>query len=180
MVVKSKQQMYTLYDRERFGNKLRSWDLRNLDLHGVNSVSIRYTESQSRFQFYNIGASQVSKMIAHCVASNADRTKLRFNESAPDDDLLIQGEIQRTWAGLYFRYSRRNLKMRDALLSDSWHSFGLESLMLLRRFLMPSSFADIESLLDDFPDSAIEFSAYRYPLGNLKGRNAIIWEVRNY
>ena len=43
-----------------------------------------------------------------------------------------------------------------------------------------SSYSDLEALMEIFSDSSIEFSTYRIPVGNIKGRNTIIWEVRNY
>ncbi len=52
--------------------------------------------------------------------------------------------------------------------------------MLLRKHLNPNTLEDLEILLDKYPDAVVELSATETEFGTVPGRNAIIWEVRNY
>jgi len=70
--------------------------------------------------------------------------------------------------------------MNQGLAEQTLHAFGLNAKMILEKNLYTSSLADIYALLEIYPDSVIEFSSYSIPVGNIKGRNAVIWEVRNY
>ncbi|MBV8176958.1 MAG: hypothetical protein JO151_20675 [Verrucomicrobia bacterium] len=67
-----------------------------------------------------------------------------------------------------------------AALREGKQMEGLKALMLLRQSLFPSSLSDVWDLFARFPSSVIEFSSYEYPVGHLRGRNTVIWEVRNY
>jgi len=69
--------------------------------------------------------------------------------------------------------------MRDAMKCSS-EAFNLEARMLLRLHLSPPSLDDIDGLLDMFSEHVVEFSAYECFLGDIPGRNAVIWEVREY
>ena len=82
--------------------------------------------------------------------------------------------------GLNLHYTYVKNPMNKALRISSENTQGLEAKMLLEKYLSPSSISDIYCLLDTFPESVIEFSSYRIPVGNIPGRNTVIWEVRNY
>jgi hypothetical protein len=100
------------------------------------------------------------------------------NEMAPDHALLLQGEV--TEVGWELRYSTvPGLHMREAMLSPD-RAFGLAARLLLQRAMTPSSYSDLLALFDVFPEHVVEFSSYAVLLGDLKGRNTLIWEVRSY
>ena len=106
---------------------------------------------------------------------------MKFNQSMPDEHLLIQGEIMDgVGGGLELTYSTIKKPMNLALVEEELFIKGLTTKILLQQNLSPSSYSDMVALLDIFPDSIIEFSSYDIPVGNLKGRNTIIWGVRNY
>jgi len=67
-------------------------------------------------------------------------------------------------------------------MANGWHQHRgpLETKMLLRRFVDPSSRDDIDALFDTYPDATIEFTSFSCNTGVLPRRNTIIWEVRNY
>jgi hypothetical protein len=46
--------------------------------------------------------------------------------------------------------------------------------------MTPSSYADLEVLLERYPDHVFEISVWASCLGDTPGRNAIIWEIRRY
>ena len=70
--------------------------------------------------------------------------------------------------------------MNQALAEKELHVWELDAEFLLKRNLFSSSYSDITRLLKEFPKSIIEFSSYRVSVGNLMGRNTVIWEVRNF
>jgi hypothetical protein len=57
---------------------------------------------------------------------------------------------------------------------------GITALLLLRKHLNADTFDDLLILLREYPDSVVELSATEQQFGTVPGRNAIIWEVRNY
>lgn len=57
---------------------------------------------------------------------------------------------------------------------------GLAAKMLLRKHLNASSLADLEALMERYPGNVVELSACSTCFGTVPGRNAVIWEVRDY
>ena len=70
--------------------------------------------------------------------------------------------------------------MRTAFSKQNLHARGLTAKLLLQRYLLPVDFDELVSLLDDYPDSVIEFSNFNQRCGIIPHRNMIVWEVRNY
>lgn len=118
-----------------------------------------------------------------------DERDITFNQSMPDENLTIQGEICYTpwapasspWAptGYSVLYTTVKEPMNLALAKEQKVIDGLSAEHLLRRNLDAQSMLDLERLLTQFPNSAIEFSSYSCAVGDLD-RNTIFWEVRNY
>jgi hypothetical protein len=47
--------------------------------------------------------------------------------------------------------------------------------------MTPSSWADFEALLELYPSHVLEVSVYAgTTVGDVPGRNAVVWEVRRY
>lgn len=182
--IKTKAQMYDLYEQGAFGNKLRTWDsVEDLLLSSyTGSVTARYLgDSGGGLAHYRIPVEEVlGWMVDEVKSKGLDPTKVRFNESAPDDRLVIQGEVMRTHKGLVLRYSRMKTMMRKALAEDTNHAYGLEAKLILKSDLMPASYYDIMCLMEQYQDAVIEFSTYEMPVGNGRARNTAIWEVRHY
>jgi hypothetical protein len=105
--------------------------------------------------------------------------RVNFNESAPDERLVLQGEVSRFVGGLYLRYSTLKLPMRSAM-KDARDVGGASAQAILRGVLTGSSYEDLDALLELYPDAVVEFGAYAKCLGAIPGRNAVIWEVRAY
>lgn len=104
------------------------------------------------------------------------------DEAAPDTDVVLQGEICRTfrgWEGLLGL--RTGHRMRESARLGLFHHYsGVTVKVLLDEFLDPSSRDDIDALLDLYPEATIELASYPYTLGKIPGRNTVIWEVRCY
>lgn len=99
---------------------------------------------------------------------------------ANDDLITLQGEVCRTFRGWEgFMGYTPGLPMRQAFPLMR-HMSGSEVLVLLNRWMDPSSQDDLRDLLDLCPDATIEFTCFQIDLGNIPGRNTIFWETRDY
>jgi hypothetical protein len=188
MKVTDKAQMYDLYERGLFGNKLRTWDSYNSLLRSryEGPLTVRYKgENGGKWCRYGVPFSQVPNVIREWVAEGADSSLVVMNEAAPDFLLAIQGEVQRSPQGLTLFYSTERARMRDALKSSGRHAFRIEADALLKRHLWPPSYDDLMELLDtyhggDSESCVVEFSAYEIRVGDCAHRNTVVWEIRSY
>jgi hypothetical protein len=182
--VAGKAQNYRLWQGGFYGNKLRAWrtlpDLYNSDYRG--NTTIRYLgDVGGQWCRYDVPFDLVGPATHELMCDGADIDRIMYNEALPDESLVLQGEL---WTGadawLWMRYSTVCKKMRDALAETTQFSSGLKSLNLLKSHMSPSSFSDLEVLIERYRDHAIEFSVCSCPFGNTAGRNAVVWEVRSY
>jgi hypothetical protein len=179
----SKKDYYALYNNGMMGNKPLTWNSYDelLSSSWRNGVSIRSCKGIARSQTrFNVPFERIQQEMDDLKKSGVSYSEMVFNQSMPDDKLLIQGEINRTENGIYLHYSNVKKPMNLALKEEPKHAFGLKAEMILKNFLFPQSYADLMELFEVFPDSVIEFGAYSTTVGNTPGRNTIVWEVRNY
>lgn len=175
-----KEDYYLLYNSGLLGNKAITWNnFEDFLKSNHNLVCIRSKDVGIKTR-YNIPREKAEEEMKAMFLEGCKREDLRFNQSMPDQHLSVQGEIMITETGLYVLYSKLKKPMKQGLAEQSLHASGLLAAKILEHYLSPSSLSDIQALLELFPDSIIEFSAYDIPVGNLPGRNTIIWEVRNY
>lgn len=185
MIIATKRDSYKLYEEGRFGNKLRTWNSLSelLSSDFVGKVVMRYkgVAGGAKYPFLGVHLSIDAAVETHRAwrKLGARETEIVFNEAAPDEKLLLQGELTLSTEHYSLFWSDEKTTMRSALSRGvQWH--GLRALHLLKSRMFPSSWEDLQVLLDDFPDSVVEFSTYSVPVGGLPGRNTVIWEVRNY
>jgi hypothetical protein len=104
-----------------------------------------------------------------------------INEAIPARDVTLQGEL---WTGgdgfMSFYYSTIADHMRPALTEGGQHAGWLQAKLMLQGAMTPSSYRDLEVLIEEYDAHAIELSIFRKCLGNVPGRNTIVWEVRKY
>jgi hypothetical protein len=183
--IKRKSDMYRRYERGEFGNKLRTWssveELADSDYRGTVTLRYKASAGGGGWCAYDVPLAQVAETRAQWVSEGADPKLVVANESAPDERLRVQGDVGASpqGGGLVFRYSTAKMKMRDAM-KNSKHAYGAQANELLSEYLSPSSLEDVRELLALYPDAIVEFSAYEQMLGCSPGRNAVIWEVRDY
>ncbi len=182
MEIPDKDAFYKLYHGMRLGNRLRTFDnyaaLRDSGYRG--NVSMRYKDiAADEFKAYQVPTAAVPLRMGEFATKGANPDKFTFNESAPDDELIMQGELCHTVGGLQVSYCCDPVNMREALLRCV-HVDGLFARELLRLHMCNRSYEMIWELLDLYPDSAIEFGVYSRYLGVLPRHNTVIWEVRNY
>ena len=171
--VLNKHDYYLRWLQGEFGNKLRAWGsaqaLLNSDYEG--KVTVRSVFANSAKTAYSVTQQTVK-------TSYMD-TEFKFNESAPDEELLIQGEVVELASGLHLFYSHEQTSMRKAL-QNGLVAGGLKARTILRHYCCPSSYSDLEALFELYPEHVIEFGVYASSLGDIPNRNTIIWEVRKY
>jgi hypothetical protein len=189
--ITTKRRFYDLWERGLLGNKPRTWvGIEALRASGYTGlVTARSTGQGGGWTKYGVTVRDGEPFeIEEAVVAGAP-VKIRhsavwpgvtYNESAPDDLLLIQGEVARVPGGLYLRFDRTpGLKMREAM-KIAKDATGLTAKLMLQHLLWPASYDEVMDLLDAYPDHVIEFSAYDVACGNLPHRNTLVWEVRRY
>jgi hypothetical protein len=184
MELTRKSDSFHLYLNGLLGNKLRTWDAEaDLLASGyAGTVTMRYKAKLlgSRFCEYDVSLDQIPWIQDDWVRQGADIDLITFNESAPDDKLSIQGEVMEDFLGrLQLFYSTDKVKMRDALKGAKQVSEE-SARFILEHYLTASSYSDLRALIEVYPEHAVEFSTYNHCLGDLRGRNTVIWEVRKY
>ena len=181
MIVKDKREAFALYHGGKFGNKLRTWDTVKDFVYSryVGLVTMRYKGHGGAWVAYNVPHDQVADTAKQWIREGADPLRIVVNESAPDDRLTMQGEVVLVPQGLALFYSTEKTKMRIAM-QNGIQVYHREANALMRRYCFPSSYDDLMDLLQMYPDAAIEFSCYAMAVGDCRGRNTVIWEVRNY
>lgn len=182
-----KRENWLNFTAGKYGNRLLSWDtISDLKRSGWRKdITVRTLLAGGGPCFYDVPIHEVES-----VASKIGLPEhlICFNEGAVNSDILIQGEYfngiiyvnEVTYDGV-FLYSTVNLKMRDALKERSETVYGKLSFREIMKFSMtPSSFSDLEVLLGEYEDHTLEISVFNKCVGNIPGRNAIVWEVRKY
>jgi hypothetical protein len=179
--VLNKRQNYDLWQSGAFGNKLRAWrTFKEWKASGYyGNVVLRMLGARSGRCLYNIPPAFVALSMGKWIVEGVPEEQIMINEAAPDYDVILQGEYDNELWGC-FRYSTARRQMRDALREASQETYGLRSDMLLRGAMTPSSYEDWRVLLDQYPDHVLEVSIYDRCLGDTPGRNALVWEVRQY
>ncbi|MEK6827472.1 MAG: hypothetical protein AABX99_03245 [Nanoarchaeota archaeon] len=180
----SKLEYYVLYERGFFGNKALTWDsteeIENSGWKGKICIRGRKGIARSKARF-NFTLKETTDYVEQLRKEGIPKKALVFNQSMPDEHLTIQGEIMRKTPEIYaLTYTTIKKPMNRAFEEETLYANGLTALNLMKGNLFPSSYEDLQELFDLFPDSIIEFSAYDIEVGNLQGRNTIMWEVRNY
>ncbi len=182
-LIPTKADMYKLYQDGRFGNKLRTWTTeRDYENSGYTApVVLRYKGSTGgKWCAYGVAPKDVKTTISKWEAEGASRSLIVFNESAPDDKLILQGEVMRSTEHLSLRYSKMKAPMRVALSEAPLHAGGMKAVSVLKSTMDPESWEDLNTLLDEYDGAVVEFSVWDTTLGSLPRRNTVFWEVRHY
>ncbi len=184
--VTTKRQNYRLWQSGDFGNKLRAWrtveEWRASGFGGrvVLRALLPVGGGPCR---YNLAPDEVERTIGYWIAEGMSSDEIMINEAAPDQAAVLQGEYLNDIVGVYwncFHYSRVAAHMRLALGAEMRMASGMASDLLLRGAMTPSSYEDWRVLLDRYPGHVLEVSIYGHCIGDIPGRNALVWEVRRY
>ena len=178
-MIRTKNEFLSLWRAGKLGNRLRTW--KTLDeAEGYDGLfSIRDGRPNSNLCRYNVPRDGIDRAVAEMTALGG--RGLYFGEMAPDHRLTIQGEfLDGEQHGQVFNrsltYSTEKTQMKRV---TQWrHTEGAAAVAILRSYLDGNSYDDLLTLQTKYPDHVIEFSAYECCLGDVPGRNTIIWELR--
>ena len=183
MRIRNKIQMYEHLEKGLFGNRFRIWNSeeefrRAVDegfdwLVGVRMVGkpgLPYFHHKTYEEAVEIGR-RLKKEYGYPV---------RYYEASPDQFITIQGEFVEDDMGPMLEWSRAKTHMRAALAAERNMLYGPGARLVLKRHLSDGSYQDFLALGELYPGAVIEFTAYDIFVGDIPGRNAVIWECRHY
>lgn len=178
----TKRQNYELCHTGAYGNRVRQWD--SIDAWKASGydglLALRTAlEHGGGPKTFGVGPQFVEEWVEYWALDfGIRRDQIRLAEMA-DGRRILQGQYANDFTG-EFLHTFETGPMPEALARSHAHAFGLRSLLLLRGAMTPSSFADFEVLLGQYPDHVFEISIWESCIGDIPGRNAIVWEVRKY
>lgn len=184
-VVANKSEMYSLYQRGRFGAGTRHWYGANAILAEMLPCDVvpRYAGLSGGVKPDRYGervaAQDVPALVTSWIAAGYEPDRIVMGAAAIDSSLVLQGEVMRTAQYLSLTYTRAQYPMRKAFETERLHADGLKALMILKSALCPASWDLLNDLLDDFDGAVVEFSVWGDHITE-DGRNTIFWEVRHY
>lgn len=79
---------------------------------------------------------------------------------------------------LFGVHGMHHLEWRPALRQHGREFTGAMATRMLRELLNGNSFDDLQILLEQYPAHVIEFTVLDRCFGTVKGRNTVVWEVR--
>lgn len=179
--ITTKKAMYRLLERGALGNTVRMWPgLSALLASGYDGlVSMRSLQVSNPIRKYHVPFAEILETV-RLLPPDMREHGIMFSEAPPDHERTIQGEIYRSNSGLFLRYTRDPQPMRLAFDVEDLSECGIRADHLLRRELWPDDYEALFELLDIYDGHVVEFSVFRVPVGKIKGRRMIIWEVRRY
>ena len=190
MDILTKRENYALWQSGAFGNKLRAWrtveEWRESGFQG--KVVLRTLRAAGGGpSCYNLLPDNVDSVVSAWSHDGIPREHIMVNEAAPDDAAILQGEYRndfyRTPDGYdwgLFHFSRVAAHMHIALACEREDRRGLMASLLIREAMTPASYDDWLMLIERYPGHVLEVSIYDRCLGDVPGRNALVWEVRRY
>lgn len=178
----TKRQNYTLCHAGAYGNRVRQWDSIEAwwasDYRSLLALRTALDHGGGPKEFH-VGPHEVDTVAWDWeVTYGVRRDQIRLAEMA-DGRRILQGQYANDFTG-EFLHTFETGPMPEALAKSHAYAFGLRSKLLMRAHMTPSSYADLEVLLEQYPDHVFELSVWASCLGDTPGRNAIIWEVRRY
>jgi hypothetical protein len=177
MLIRTKETMYRLLGTGRFGNYPRSWkSLEAVAADGFRGeVSVRSLEIANPVRLYHILAVDLPGVVA-TLPPEQRNPGLVFSESMPEEQHVIQGEYD----GENLTYTFAKAPMRIAFDRQRLVARGAVARWTLETYLEANDLDWLLSLVCDFPGAVVEFSAFRCPVGTVKGSRCVFWEVRHY
>lgn len=185
MKVTNKSQMYDLLAKGEFGNttkqffSYREWFYSG-DSYKFHSWGIRTLTPGGPFFPYVEGIDVMD------ICNRLSKLGYKINISPMVDDaanVTLWADVYDSPTGLKvygIEYPGKGASWRALMPSKGRQWVGITSHLMLKKHLNESSYADLEALRDKYPGHVYELSALDRNLGQIPGRNAVIWEVRTY
>ena len=168
----TKQDFYARYIKGEFGNRPLTWltgkDMWASGYRGLCTIRGMDVDSGESIRRFNVPAAE------------ARTTKNPLNESPDDQRIVLQGEVGKFGEGWFAIMSTQAGQPNQAAVRDpaSKRAHGTVAKQILRYYLY-EDYDWLEHLVEDYPDSVVEFTTYDYRLGIL-GERTLFWEVRGY
>ena len=187
--VLSKALNYQLWRSGAYGCKLRSWrTVEEWEASGFSGlVALRILAGGGGPCWYDLQPVDVRFCLRQLAARGFSLDRFTVDEAAPARDVVLQGEylndVYVLGGGVvhcHLHYSRARAQMRDALALAPEEASGMSADLLLSSVMTPSSLDDWKLLTGRYPGHVLEVSVYGSCLGDVPGRNALVWEVRRY
>jgi len=170
--------MYEMLRRGLFGNTLRTWDTEEEYLSSgfTGRTSLRCRKPGVTFR-HGMTHEEALRVGRECF-EGCEPSDFIYCESAPEWEVLFQGEVCRTERGLELSYSQERVNLREAMKAPKVAQ-GLVALLIVQHYLDGNDYVCLMDLLDLYPDHVVEFSLFNHSLGHLR-RRLVAWEVRAY
>lgn len=186
MIVDTKTKMYKLLRQGEFGNILKNYtSVEEVMSSDLKQIAVRYSDrSKNGKSFFEVtDKANLHETIESFVRQGADRDKICFNNGdiSLQKKIVIQGELYEVDGLLELAFStREGITHREASNRGFKRTNGLAVKIMLQHYLWPSDYDWLFELLDKYPSHVIEFTTYSIPVGNIRNRCTVIWEVRKY
>jgi hypothetical protein len=184
--VTGKRLNYELWTSGAYGNRLRSWrSVGEWERSGfAGSVALRVLGAGGGLCTYDLQSWEVVDEYCRWIEAGTRPEDVVVCEMAPDDRLIVAGEYHHDplpdGSFRHFFHSRLRLPMRRALRLGGEVATGLRATAILCQSMTDRSWEDFSELVMAYPGHVVEVSVYDHCLGDLPGRNALVWEVRRY
>jgi len=184
--VANKRRNFELWTSGAYGNRLRTW--RSFELwcrsQFPGKVALRELRGGGGHCTYDLHPGLVGEEYVRWLSLGVRDEDVVVCEQAPDDRLVVVGEYHHDFlpdgSFRHFFYSTLPKSMRPALREGGRVATGLRATAILRQAMTDRSWGDFEELVLAYPGHVAEVSVYDHCLGDLPGRNALVWEVRRY
>lgn len=181
-MITTKRQNYELCHAGAYGNRVRQWasieEWQASDYTGRLALRVAL-EHGGGPKAFEVAPQYVEEWVTYWdFQFGIRREQIRLSEMA-DGRRILQGQYANDFTGEFF-HTFETGPMPEALAQSHAYAFGLRSKLLMRAHMTPSSYADLEVLLERYPDHVFELSVWASCLGDTPGRNVIVWEVRRY
>ena len=181
--VLTKRDFVRRYNGGEFGNHSPTWDTLREFLNSNYQGGLIHLRNRiaGGKTWYNVAPNDVDLYWTEALSSGLSPNDLYISAMCPTEKTVLQGEImQSEKGGLSLYYSRIAKPMRDALRENSHTITGSVAQKFLQFFFCNTSYEWMETLLERYPDHALEFTALSCNWGTVSGQNVLWWEVRQY
>lgn len=171
--------MYALLREGAFGNTTQSWMsvadwLADPASNRKTLWGLRSLTPDERGAYLDVPT--------HCVIPMADRWGGLCNISEMIDRWMIfRAEVWDGPAGWCVQGTTDlELKWKDAFRDTLKRWEGIAARRVLQHYMSPDSYQDLEAVFDLYPGHVAEFTVCSREIGKIPGRNAVVWECRDY
>ena len=183
MKIETKAEYYEKWHAGALGNKLRSWSslaaIWESDYRGRVVMRVKQASGHGLVA-YNLTLHEAEMLSSSWLdLRNIPLKLIQYNEAAPDEHLVMQGEVMRSVYHYDLYYSTEKTQMRTAM-KKAVHMCGASAMLYLRSVMTEASYQQLQELFSEYPDSVVELSVYQSCLGSMPGYNTLIWECRDF